>query len=657
MSERPSGLGRRALRTVGVVAGLGVLVAAVGPSIHRGERAEAVDRGSGGAEPASAGVVYVPGRILVRFQEATPPGEVEAVLARAGVESAAVIPRLDVHVVDVGARPESEAIAALGRSPWVEYAERDLVVEAFDRIPNDARWPEQWGARTIRAPRAWDATVGSAGVVVAVLDTGIAPEHPDMRGALVPGFDFVNNDADASDDHGHGTSAAGVASARSNNLEGVAGICWECKLMPVKVLGSNGSGTTSSVAAGITWATANGADVVTMSLGGAGTTKTLTDAVVDAAAKGVVVVAAAGNEASTVPSYPAAYEDVIAVAGTDAADRLYSWSNRGSWVDVAAPGCNVAPVFSGGYGSFCGTSSATPVVAGLAGLLLAARPSSTAADVRAAIEETAVAIGPDVRRGRIDAAAAVGRFAVFPPPPASPLPPAPPSPPPPASPPTPRPEEPGSEALAPAAAATTPRGAFQRDRTITVRWSAPGAASYDVRVRAAGRDARFGAALLAAAGTASQSLDMVGRPGWTYCFSVLARSVDGATAASGPEACTAVPLDERGLRRSGIWRARRSATAYLGTELVASRRGAALAGRVSARRVAVVVTRCPGCGRLRVSFRGRALRTLSLNAARLRRNQIVPVARFGAVRRGTLRLEVVSAGRPVRVEGLGVSAR
>src|SRR5206468_13102282 len=188
-------------------------------------------------------------------------------------------------------------------------------------------------------------------------------------------WDFIGNDADPPDDHGHGTAVAGVIAARANNHVGGAGSCWRCLVMPIKVLDSKGSGDDTVIAAGIVWATDHGARVINLSLGGPGTSVELTNALAYATGKGVMVVAAAGNSGTTTQFFPAADPRAISVAATTVTDRRYSWSNFGPWVRVAAPGCNVAPILAGGYGNFCGTSSATPVVAGLVALELSAVPT------------------------------------------------------------------------------------------------------------------------------------------------------------------------------------------------------------------------------------------------------------------------------------------
>jgi thermitase len=294
-------------------------------------------------------------------------------------------------------------LASLKSSGAVASASKEPIAEAFDTSPDDTDWPQQDGLRVAGFPKAWDVTKGSSRIVVAVIDTGVDAKHPDLRGALIPGWDFVNNDSDPSDDHGHGTAVAGVIAARSNNHAGGAGICWRCLVMPIKVLDSTGSGDDTLIAAGIVWAADHGAQVINLSLGSPGSSAELTNAMAYASAKGVIIVAAAGNAGVTTQFFPAADPHAISVAATTVADQRYSWSNFGSWVRLAAPGCNVAPLLGDGYGMFCGTSSATPVVAGLVALELSAQPAATAREAEEALARAAVPLPAFVQYGRIDA--------------------------------------------------------------------------------------------------------------------------------------------------------------------------------------------------------------------------------------------------------------
>jgi subtilisin family serine protease len=399
-----------------------------------------------GRGPAT--VRYVPGQLVVRFRPGTPPAEVEAAAARAGGTVADHIEELGFHVIEVPPGETDRAIASLASEPSVESVERDVLVQGLDTIPNDSLWPAQWGLRLIGAPRAWDATRGSSAIVVAVLDTGIDRNHPDLAGAVVAGRDLVNNDSDASDDEGHGTSAAGVIAARTNNGEGQAGVCWACSLMPVKVLAADGTGAMSTVAAGIVWAADHGARVINLSLGGPATTSALASAVNYAARKNIVLIAAAGNSGVDTRFYPAAYSEVVAVAATTESDARYSWSNYGDWVRVAAPGCNAAPRVGGGYVEFCGTSSAAPIVSGIAALGLSLNAAATKSDIERAIASNARPVPGVAQSGRVEAPQALSAVSpsALPPQPA----PAPPPAPPPASPPSPPAVAPSSPAKAPA---------------------------------------------------------------------------------------------------------------------------------------------------------------------------------------------------------------
>ena len=316
-----------------------------------------------------------------------------------GARRVAAIPQLDVHVVEVPPERAQLVLAALRSSTIVRYADRDRIVRALG-VPNDELWPTQWSPRKTNAPKAWDLTTGSAQVVVAVVDSGVDPSQPDLRAKLVGGYDFVNGDALANDDNGHGTAVAGIAAASSNNGIGIAGYCWRCRIMAVKVLGADGRGFSTTVAQGIVWATDHGARVINASLGGPDD-----DAAVAAAAEyawihGALLVAAAGNDSSSVLEYPAALPHVLSVGASDRHDRLYGFSNRGA--SLAAPGENSTTALGGGYERFAGTSSATPVVSGIAALALSAAPAAGPLELTQALEQTAAPM-PGVTFGRVDA--------------------------------------------------------------------------------------------------------------------------------------------------------------------------------------------------------------------------------------------------------------
>jgi subtilisin family serine protease len=357
----------------------------------------------GQPEPARS----VPGRLLVKFERSATQETIARSLAAVDARAAGTVPGIGVRLVEVEPGREDAVSALLRSDSAVVRVERDVVVSA-QATPNDPFWTAQTGPQEITAPGAWDLTKGSPSTLVAVLDSGIDAGHPDLAGATRPGYDFVNGDADPADDNGHGTQAAGVIAARGNNSTGVAGICWVCSILPVKVVGPTGEGTTAELASGIVWATDAGARVINMSLGGPAGTQALAEAVRYAAARGVILVASAGNDGSTTPTYPAAYPEVIAVAATVPGKTLYPFSNRGEWVRLAAPGCNPTPFPAGAYMLFCGTSSSAPIVSGVAALAISLRPVATKALVDRSLERSARPISePGVRYGQVDALGAL----------------------------------------------------------------------------------------------------------------------------------------------------------------------------------------------------------------------------------------------------------
>ncbi len=301
---------------------------------------------------------------------------------------------LQVRRLRVPAEAATALEQTLATDPSVGYVEVDRVAHAT-LVPDDPFYgaPAEWGLPLIGAPAAWDTSTGSDGPILAVIDTGVDATHPDLDGRVLPGIDLVNGDDDASDDNGHGTHVAGIMAAAGNNEIGGAGVCWGCRILPVKALDSTGTGVYSTLAAGITWATDHGARVINLSLGGPQDSITLRAAVTYAQEHGAVVVAAAGNSGASAPFYPAGFDDVIAVGAADVDDARYDFSDYGTdWVDLGAPGCTESTWPGGAYASLCGTSMATPFVTGSIGLLLAADPAASPADAAAALEATA---GPE----------------------------------------------------------------------------------------------------------------------------------------------------------------------------------------------------------------------------------------------------------------------
>jgi subtilisin family serine protease len=340
------------------------------------------------------------------------PIPVAAIAERVAAGGGSVVDRieeLNVRVVYVPAAAIEHARGRWAAASEVVGVEMDGLVKA-DWMPPDPLWDYQWEQRQVRAPKAWGLERGVYSTVVAVVDTGVQLNHPDLSARLVPGHDFVNGDSRPNDDNGHGTAVAGVVAATANSL-GVAGMCMRCHVMPVKALDADGIGWWSIAAKAIIWAANHHADVINMSWGGPSGGSVLGNAVAYARSKGTVVIGAAGNDHSTSKFFPAAYFGVISVAASDGLDRRFDWSNYSSrWVDVAAPGCTYSTRRGSDYGSFCGTSAATPVTSGIAALVESARPSLSRSQIESILSAATVRTPFSFTRfGRIDAYKAVYR--------------------------------------------------------------------------------------------------------------------------------------------------------------------------------------------------------------------------------------------------------
>lgn len=310
----------------------------------------------------------------------------DAALRRGAVQSAAAIGG-DAYLLRLGPGIDSGAFsAALAAIPGVAYAEPNRERYAL-RVPGDEGVARQWALASLQAFEAWDITTGSD-IIVAILDTGVSPTHPELKDRLLPGFDFVNADEDARDDDGHGTYTAGVAAAAGDNGIGVAGLCWQCRILPVKVLNRRGRGNDATIAAGIRFAVDRGARIISMSLGGPDDSRILREAVAYAVERNVLLVAASGNGQTdgNLPNFPAAYPGVLAVSATGPDDAVTSFSTTGDFVDIAAPGAGVWSTLwsrtSGDtYGAADGTSAACPHVAAAAALVWTVRPELSAQQV------------------------------------------------------------------------------------------------------------------------------------------------------------------------------------------------------------------------------------------------------------------------------------
>jgi subtilisin family serine protease len=362
-------------------------------------RAGTADPGRGSAAPTTNEPTNEPADgLLVRFDDGASARDVEQAVAAAGgtIDDVATTPGY-VRISTAG-KPVADVQAALAGSDAVEVVEPNRIRRAYLAAADPEFANQVPYLQAMHLPEAWNTVTGNDAMVLAVIDSGVqlTPRaHPDLAGRLVPGWDFVNRDSVPDDDFGHGTMVAGVAAAGTNNGIGVAGAAWQGKLMPIKVLDSRGAANDDNIAAGIRWAVDHGADVINLSLGGPGASTILQQAVDYATTNDVVVIAAAGNDGDTEPHFPAACEGVLAVGAIDNAGNLASFSSRGPWISVVAPGVSIMTTTRGsGYGRGTGTSFSSPLVAAVAFLLRAADPNATQASIIARLEDAADDLGP-----------------------------------------------------------------------------------------------------------------------------------------------------------------------------------------------------------------------------------------------------------------------
>lgn len=313
-------------------------------------------------------------------------------------------------------------IDELNANPDIEYAEPNYVYHAFD-LPdasinvayNDTYYSYQWGIPAIKANQAVDLVTASqrASKIIAIVDTGVSLTHEDLQGSILAGYDFVNGDSSPNDDNGHGTHVAGIAAAIGNNAKGVAGVASGAKILPVKVLDSEGSGYTTDIVNGMRYAADNGAKVLNLSLGAnTSCSRTYQDAINYVRSKGAVVVVASGNSNTAVAS-PANCTGTVSVGSVNSSLVRSSFSNYGSVLDVVAPGESIASTYPNNqYANMSGTSMASPHVAGVAALILAANSSLTPDQVETILKQTATDLGAAGRdnyygSGLVNALAAV----------------------------------------------------------------------------------------------------------------------------------------------------------------------------------------------------------------------------------------------------------
>jgi thermitase len=379
------------------------------------------------------------GHILVRFK--TSPGQdvTDQLNAAFGAKVVGKVDKIGVTHIQTSPEAGLALLDNLRKRSDVEFAEFDSPVQAIQTfVPDDTYYTTaytsshygsvaQWGPPAVSAPAAWGVTPGDPSIVIAIVDTGVDDTHPDLASKIVGEYSYVGNSA--KDGFGHGTHCAGIAAAATNNNVGIAGMCPNCGILSVKVLNDQGAGYISDVASGITYAASHGARVISLSLGGGGRSETLHSALSYAVANNALPVCAMGNSGSSSNTpEPGYWHDCLSVIATDQSGAKASFSNYGVKADVAAPGVAILstmptyPVtltttygYSMNYDALSGTSMATPMVAGVAGLVLSQNPSLTPAQVAGIIEASSgdgVSWNPNLAFGVVNAFKAVSTAVV-----------------------------------------------------------------------------------------------------------------------------------------------------------------------------------------------------------------------------------------------------
>lgn len=385
-------------------------------------RVENSDRNSVTKELITDADNIVPGKLVVKFAD-HPTVRSKTFLNMNSSMIKSLEKTADSNIVTVDLAEDTDihkAAVLFSKQPGVEFAEPLYIYKAYGLEtaqprtvteavyePDDPyyrnKW--QWGLQAINVTDIWNRVPEEirSKVTIAVIDTGVDLDHPDLKDSLVDGYDFANNDNDPDDDNGHGTHVAGIAAAIANNGTGIAGVASGAKIMPVKVLNKNGRGSTLDIYLGIVYAVKNGADVINLSLGSSVPSQLVKEAIEYAVSHDVVVVAATGNEYSSSVGFPAAFDGVLGVGAVDYMDGndfiLAAFSNFGPETDLTAPGVDIIStipveldIFDGkqdGYTLYEGTSMATPFVAGMAALLRAENPELSCHEIGQKLMENA----------------------------------------------------------------------------------------------------------------------------------------------------------------------------------------------------------------------------------------------------------------------------
>jgi subtilisin family serine protease len=362
------------------------------------------------ADPVIAALSFAPDELLVQPLPGADPQALKTLYAGAGVTLIDEMADIDLTVLRIPAGKLGETAAKLAVSGLLETIQKNYQYST-QTVPNDPIYTRETHLPQIHAEQAWDLSVGSPDIVIGIVDTGVDPDHPDLVDKIIDGWNVYDGNARFDDVFGHGTQVAGVAAATSNNAVGLTGVAWESPILAVCVGNENGLSSSQNIAAGILWAAGHGAKVINVSFAPLWSDKVVKAAVQQAFHRGSLVMIAAGNAGGM--NSAVGFDEAVFVGAVTADNTIASFSDRGPFVDVVAPGTGIrSTTFDGDYGMANGTSFAAPIVSGVAALAWAVNPELRPITIKEAIVGSVVdlgATGKDTKfgHGAVDAAAAV----------------------------------------------------------------------------------------------------------------------------------------------------------------------------------------------------------------------------------------------------------
>ena len=409
MTQVRSGQWLAALLSCAVVAGCGPGVPVPVPDVGQRDVLFVEDE-----DPVIAALPFVEDELLVQAYPGSDGEAVAALLAQTGAVVLEQLVEIDTAVLKVPAELHGAIARRFVDSSLLETVQKNYLYEP-NTTPNDPTYARQSHLTQIAVAEAWDTTVGAEDLVIAIVDTGIDLDHPDLAGRIVGGWNVYDDNADYSDVHGHGTQVAGVVAAATDNQLGVAGVTWDCPILAVRASDPDGKASARHVAAGILWALNNGARVINVSFAPLWSNRVVRAAATEAFNRGSLVIISTGNEGQSTQSR--GYSEAIFVGAVNSSGEIASFSDRGPCVDLVAPGTAIRTTGDGGsYAMANGTSFAAPIIAGVAALGWSVNPDLRPVTIAAALQDTAVDLGsvgkdPVYGYGLVDAAAAVDEAA------------------------------------------------------------------------------------------------------------------------------------------------------------------------------------------------------------------------------------------------------